>query len=98
MVLRYRIEQLCMQLGASPVALVVQNLPANAGDAGDAGDVGLIPGSRRSPGGRHINTPHYSWVENPMDRGALAGHSSYGGKESHDWSILAQYSKAQVCN
>ena len=95
MVLRYRIEQLCVQLGASPVALVVQNLPANAGDAGD---VGLIPGSRRSPGGGHSNTLHYSWVENPMDRGALEGHSSYGCKESHDWSILAQYSKAQVCN
>ena len=45
MVLRYRIGQLCVQLGASQVALVVQNPPANAGDAGD---VGLIPGSERS--------------------------------------------------
>ena len=32
------------------VALVVKNLPANAGDAGD---VGLIPGLGRSSGGGH---------------------------------------------
>ena len=32
------------------VALVVKNLPANAGDIRS---VGSIPGSRRSPGGRH---------------------------------------------
>ena len=32
---------------ASQVALVVKNLPANAGDARDAG---LIPGLRRFPG------------------------------------------------
>ena len=33
---------------ASQVALVVKNLPANAGNARD---VGLIPGLGRSPGG-----------------------------------------------
>ena len=33
--------------GASQVALVVKNLPA---DAGDSGYMGLIPGSGRSPG------------------------------------------------
>ena len=33
--------------GASQVALVVKNLPANAGDTRNAG---LIPGSGRSPG------------------------------------------------
>ena len=38
--------------GASQVALVVKNLPANAGDVRD---VGLIPGSGRSPGGGHGN-------------------------------------------
>ena len=79
MVLRYRIGQLCVQLGASQVALVVQNPPAKAGDAGD---MGLIPGSERSPGGGHSNPLHYSCVENPMDRGALASYSSYGHKES----------------
>ena len=36
----------------------------------DAGDSGLIPGSGRSPGGRHGNPLQYSCLENPMDRGA----------------------------
>ena len=46
---------------------MVKNLPANAGDTGDAG---LIPGSRRSPGGGNGNPLQYSCLENPMDRGA----------------------------
>ena len=33
-------------------------------------DAGSIPGSGRSPGGGHGNTFHYSFLENPMDRGA----------------------------
>ena len=37
---------------SSQVALVVKNLPANAGDIRD---MGLIPESRRSPGGGHGN-------------------------------------------
>ena len=41
--------------------------PANAGDARDAG---LIPGSGRSPGGEHGYRLQYSYLENPMDRGA----------------------------
>ena len=56
-----------MHLGASPVALVVNSLPANAGDVRD---VGSIPGSGRSPGGGHGNPLQYSCLENPMDRGA----------------------------
>ena len=47
--------------------LVIKNLPANAGDPRDAG---LIPGSGRSPGGRHDNPLQYSCLENPMDREA----------------------------
>ena len=54
-------------LRASQVALVVKNLPANAGDVRDAG---LIPGSGRSPGGGHGNPLQYSCLENPMDREA----------------------------
>ena len=54
----------------SPVALVVKNAPANAGDARDAG---LIPGSRRSPGGGHENPLQYSCLENSMDRGVWRG-------------------------
>ena len=49
------------------MALVVKNLPANAGDVRDAG---LIPGSGRFPGGGHDNPLQYSCLENPMDRGA----------------------------
>ena len=49
------------------MVLVVKNLPANAGDIRD---VGSIPGSGRSPGGRHGNPLHYSCLENCMDRGA----------------------------
>ena len=51
---------------ASQVALVVKNLPANAGDIRDAG---LIPGLERSPGGGHGNPLQYSCLENPTDRG-----------------------------
>ena len=39
-------------------------------NAGDAGDSSLIPGSKRSPGGRNGNPLQYSCLENPMDRGA----------------------------
>ena len=35
-----------------------------------AEDPGSIPGLGRSPGGGHGNPPQYSFLENPMDRGA----------------------------
>ena len=38
--------------------------------AGDVRVEALIPGSGRSPGGRHGNPLQYSCLENPMDRGA----------------------------
>ena len=47
--------------------LVVKNLPVSAGDAGDTGS---IPGSGRSPGGENSNPLQYSFLGNPMDRGA----------------------------
>ena len=52
--------------GASLVAQMVKNPPANAGDARDTG---LIPGLGRSPGGRRGNPLQYSCLGNPMDRG-----------------------------
>ena len=52
---------------ASQVALVLKNLPANAGDVRDGGS---IPGSGRSPGGGNDNPLQYSCLGNPMDRGA----------------------------
>ena len=36
----------------------------------NAGDPGSIPGLGRSPGERNGNPVQYSWLENPMDRGA----------------------------
>ena len=51
----------------SQVALVVKNLPANAGDIRDRGS---IPGLGGSPGGGHGRPLQYSCLENPMDRGA----------------------------
>ena len=57
---------------------MVKNLPANAGDTKDAG---LILGSGRSPGGRFGTLLQYSYLENPMDRGAV-GYSPWGCKES----------------
>ena len=53
--------------GNSQVVLIVKNLPANAGDTGDTGS---IPGLGRSPGEGHGNPLQYSYLENPMDRGA----------------------------
>ena len=50
-----------------PVALVIKNLPANAGDVRD---VGSIPGLGRSPAGGHGNPLQYSCLKNPMDRRA----------------------------
>ena len=46
------------------VMLVVKNLPANEGDTG------LIPGWGRSPGEGNGNPLHYSFLENPRDKGA----------------------------
>ena len=63
---------------AFQVALVVKNLPANAGERRDSG---LIPGSGRSPGGGHGNTLQYFCLENPHGQRSLAGYSSWGQKE-----------------
>ena len=55
---------------ASKVVLVIKNPPESVGDIRDTRDMGSIPGSRRSPGGGHVNPRQYSCLENPMDRGA----------------------------
>ena len=65
---------------AFQVALVVKNLPANAGDIRDKGS---IPGLGRSPGERHGNPLQYSCLENPMDRGA-------------QWAIVHRVGKSQT--
>ena len=52
---------------ASQVVPVVKNPPTNAGDIRVAG---LISGSGRSPGEGNGHPLQYSYLENPMDRGA----------------------------
>ena len=54
-------------MGASQVALVVKNLPANPGHIRNSRSA---PGSGRSPGGGHGNPLQYSCLEKPTDRGA----------------------------
>ena len=55
---------------------LLQNFPSgssgkeSACNAGDAEDVCSIPELGRSPGGRNSNPLQYSYLENPMDRGA----------------------------
>ena len=53
--------------GVSQVAPVVKNLSTNAGNVRD---VGLIPVSGRSPEKEMPEPTQYSYLENPMDRGA----------------------------
>ena len=51
-------------IGASQGALEVKNLPASTGD------LSSMPGWGRSPSGGHGSPLQYSYLENPMDRGA----------------------------
>ena len=61
------------------MALVVKNLPTNAGDIRDAG---LILGSGRSPAGGHGNSLQYSCLENPHGQKSLVGYSPWDHKQS----------------
>jgi len=54
------------RIWSSLVALVVKNLPSNAGEIRD---MVSILGSGRSPEGGHGNPIHYSCLKNTMDRG-----------------------------
>ena len=57
---------------------MVKNLLASAGVRRD---MGLIPGLGRFPGGGNGNPLRYSWLENPMDRGAWWAIVHRGHKE-----------------
>ena len=72
---------LCLYSGASQVALVVKNPPA---DAGDIRDAGLIPESGRSPGEGNGYPLKYSRLEKSMDRGAW-GATVHGVAKSRTW-------------
>ena len=60
-------SELAVSYGASQVALVVKNPPANAGHIRDACS---IPESGRSPEAGHGNPLQYSCMGNYLDRGA----------------------------
>ena len=49
------------------MVLGVKNPPA---DAGNIRDLSSVPGLGKSPGGGHGSLIQYSYLENPMDRGA----------------------------
>ena len=54
------------------MAIMVKNLPANAGDIRDSGS---IPGLGRSPGGGHCPRLQYSCLVNLHGQRSLAGYS-----------------------
>ena len=63
------------------MALVVKNLPANAGDIREAGS---IPGLGRSPGGEQGNPLKCSCLGNPMDREPGGLQSTGSQRVRHD--------------
>ena len=67
-----------------PDGSVVRSLTASAGDTGDAGS---IPRLGRSPGEGNGNPFQYSYLGNPVDRGAWRGYSPKGHKDpdTHEW-------------
>ena len=60
--MRREIKYHLCQGKTSQVALVIKNMPANAGDVGDPGS---IPGLERSPGEGNGYPLQYSCLENP---------------------------------
>ena len=62
------------------MVLLVKNPPANAGDLRDAD---LIPGSGRSPREGNDNPLQYSYLKNPLDRGAWYA-TVHGGHTESD--------------
>ena len=68
----------------TPVAQLVKNPPASAGDTRDAGS---IPGSGRSPGEGNSNPLLSSCLENSMDRGAWWA-TIHGVAKSRTWMSM----------
>ena len=78
MILVFRMLSFESALGASQLALVTKNPPANAEDVRD---MGSIPVSGGSPGGGHSNPLQCSCLESSMDRGVW-DYSPWDHKES----------------
>ena len=66
------------------MALVVKNLPANAGDVETW--MGWIPGPEKSPGGGHSNPLQYSCLKNP--RRNVVDYGPWGHKESSTTEVI----------
>ena len=81
----FAVERDCIWIWASQVALVLKNLPGNAGATRGSGS---LPGSARS---RH--PLQHSCLENPMDRGAWRA-TVHGVRVAHDWS---NWSNLEFC-
>ena len=83
--------------GGAVVKKKKKKSPANAGDIRD---MDSIPGSGRSSGVGSGNPLQYSCLENSMDRGAWAGCSSRGQKESdtteHSTATALTYTQCHV--
>ena len=71
---------------AFQVTLVGKNMPASTGDIRD---MDSIPGSGRSPREGHGNPLQYSFLENPMDRGAW---QAIVHRVAQSWTQLKQLS------
>ena len=69
------------------VVLVIKNPPANAGDKRSRFD----PWVGKIPAGGHGNPLQYSYLENPMDRGACRVTVMGLQIVRHDWSDLALF-------
>ena len=74
--------------GASLVAQMLKNLPANAGDARDTG---LILGVGRSPGIGNGTPLQYSCLENSMGRGAWWATVHGGCKDLGTTELLSKH-------
>ena len=72
----------CLSLpNPEPVEAVVKNPPASVGEAGD---MDLTPGLGRYCGEGNGNSPQYSCLENPKDRGAWRA-TVHGVAKSWTW-------------
>ena len=72
---------------------MVKNPPGNARDVRDEG---LVPRSRRSPGGGPGNSLQYSCLENPMDRGARWATVPSGCKELGTTEGLSMHAECKA--
>ena len=76
-----------------PGGSVVKLLPAMQETICNAGDAGSIPGSGRSPGEGNGNPLLYTYLGNPMDRGAWSLAIVHGVTKKWDrtWQLNHQH-------